>query len=86
MAKEYITGTKSENVINGLKKAKQMGLNCLALTGKHTKDVDKLCDQVISIPADNTSRVQEMHIMIGQMLCNAIEFKLGLAPLVTEEE
>jgi len=80
------TSGKSENVINGLKKAKQMGLNCLALTGKHTKDVDKLCDQVISIPADNTSRVQEMHIMIGQMLCNAIEFKLGLAPLVTEEE
>ena len=80
------TSGKSENVINGLKKAKQMGLNCLALTGKHTKDVDKLCDQVISIPADNTSRVQEMHIMIGQMLCNAIEFKLGLAPLVIEEE
>ena len=80
------TSGKSENVINGLKKAKQMGLNCLALTGKHTKDVDKLCDQVISIPADNTSRIQEMHIMIGQMLCNAIEFKLGLAPLVTEEE
>ena len=80
------TSGKSENVINGLKKAKQMGLNCLALTGKHTKDVDKLCDQVISIPADNTSRIQEMHIMIGQMLCNAIEFKLGLAPLVTVEE
>ena len=80
------TSGKSENVINGLKKAKQMGLNCLALTGKHTKDVDKLCDQVISIPADNTSRIQEMHIMIGQMLCNAIEFKLGLAPLVIEEE
>ena len=80
------TSGKSENVINGLKKAKQMGLKCLALTGKHTKDVDKLCDQVISIPADNTSRIQEMHIMIGQMLCNAIEFKLGLAPLVTEEK
>ena len=80
------TSGKSENVINGLKKAKQMGLKCLALTGKHTKDVDKLCDQVISIPADNTSRIQEMHIMIGQMLCNAIEFKLGLAPLVIEEK
>ena len=80
------TSGKSENVINGLKKAKQMGLKCLALTGKHTKDVDKLCDQVISIPADNTSRIQEMHIMIGQMLCNAIEFKLGLATLVVEEE
>ena len=41
---------------------------------------------MISIPANNTSRIQEMHIMIGQMLCNAIEFELGLAPLVKEEK
>ena len=57
----------------------------MALTGKFKKDLEKL-DQVISIPANNTSRIQEMHIMIGQMLCNAIEFELGLAPLVKEEK
>ena len=77
---------KSKNVINGLKKAKENGLKCLALTGKFKKDLEKNCDQVISIPANNTSRIQEMHIMIGQMLCNAIEFELGLAPLVKEEK
>ena len=58
----------------------------LALTGKHKKDLEKYCEQVISVPANNTSRIQEMHIMLGQMLCNAIEFKLGLAPLVIEEK
>ena len=77
---------KSKNVINGLKVAKDNGLKCLALTGKHKKDLEKYCEQVISVPANNTSRIQEMHIMLGQMLCNAIEFKLGLAPLVIEEE
>ena len=62
-----------------------MGLRSIVLTGKYTKKIEKLCDQIISIPADNTSRVQEMHIMLGQMLCNAIEFNLGLASLVKEE-
>ena len=80
------TSGKSKNVINGLKVAKENGLKCLALTGKHKKDLEKYCDQVISVPADNTSRIQEMHIMLGQMLCNAIEFKLRLAPLVIEEK
>ena len=80
------TSGKSKNVINGLKVAKENGLNCLAFTGKYKKDLEKYCDQVISVPADNTSRIQEMHIMLGQMLCNAVEFKLGLASLVIEEE
>ncbi len=80
------TSGKSENVINGLKIARKMGLKCLALTGKHTENLIQFCDEVISIPAENTSRIQEMHIMYGQMLCNAIEFKLNLAPLVKEEE
>ena len=80
------TSGKSKNVINGLKIAKQMGLKSLAFSGKYTENLDEFCDQVISIPAKNTSRIQELHIMYGQMLCNAIEFKLGLAPLVKEEE
>jgi D-sedoheptulose 7-phosphate isomerase len=31
------------------------------------------------IPSDTTARIQEMHIMLGQMLCNAIEYRLGVA-------
>ena len=69
-----------------MKIAKEKSLKSIAFTGNYTKDLDKFCDQVISIPAKNTSRIQELHIMYGQMLCNAIEYKLGLAPLVKEEE
>ena len=80
------TSGKSKNVLKGLEIAKQNGLKTIAFTGKYTYELEKLCTQIISIPASNTSRIQEMHIMIGQMLCNAIEFKLGLSPLVKEEE
>ena len=80
------TSGKSKNVLKGLETAKQNGLKTIAFAGKYTDDLEKLCSQIISIPASNTSRIQEMHIMLGQMLCNAIEYKLGLSPLIKEEE
>ena len=60
-------------------------MKCVIFTGKNSVSFIKNCDCIISIPAKNTSRIQEMHITIGQMLCNAIEYKLKLAPLVNEE-
>ena len=60
-------------------------MKCIAFTGRNFKELKNYCDCIISIPARNTSRIQEMHITIGQMLCNAIEYKLNLSPLVKEE-
>ena len=80
------TSGKSKNIINGLKKAREMQLKCLAFTGNNTTFVRDFCQEIIAIPAKNTSRIQEMHILIGQMLCNALEHNLGLADLVKEEK
>ena len=79
------TSGKSQNVIEGLKSAKKNKIKCIIFTGKNSEGFGKFCDCIISIPAKNTSRIQEMHITIGQMLCNAIEYKLKLATLVNEE-
>ena len=59
-------------------------MKTVIFTGKNTKLVEKIVDETISIPAFNTI-IQESHILIGQMLCNALEFCLNLAPLVKEE-
>ena len=80
------TSGKSKNVINAIKTAKKKGLKCIAFTGNYTRLVSGLSDEIISVPALNTSRIQEMHILIGQMLCNALEYKLGYAHLVKEEK
>ena len=79
------TSGKSENIIKAFEKAKEQKLKCIALTGKYTNDVVPFCDEIISIPATNTSRIQEMHIFFGQVLCNAIEYELKLANLVKED-
>ena len=39
---------------------------------------DELEEQVAEQIATLTDRIQEMHIMLGQMLCNAIEYKLNI--------
>ena len=85
MAIGISTSGKSKNVINGLKYASKNGMRSVIFTGKNTKNVEKIVDEIISIPALNTARIQESHILIGQMLCNALEFRLKLSPLIEEE-
>ncbi len=80
------TSGKSKNVIKGLRYAKENKMKSVAFIGLYKKKIEKITDEIISIPAKNTSRIQEGHILIGQMLCNALEFKLGLTPLVDEEK
>tara|TARA_Y100000022_G_scaffold43046_1_gene35663 strand:- start:108 stop:713 length:606 start_codon:yes stop_codon:yes gene_type:complete len=80
------TSGKSKNVINAIKTAKKKGLKCIVFTGNFTRLINGLCDGIISVPAINTSRIQEMHILIGQMLCNALEYKLGYSHLIKEEK
>ncbi len=80
------TSGKSKNVINALKYSYDNGIKTILFTGKTTRFAEKITNEIISIPAKNTSRIQEAHILIGQMLCNALEFKLGLSSLVAEEK
>jgi D-sedoheptulose 7-phosphate isomerase len=37
----------------------------------------ELCDALISVPSKVTARIQEMHILIGHMMCKALEQRLG---------
>lgn len=74
------TSGQSENVITALNKAKEMGMVTTGLTGNDGGRMVSVADPLIIVPTTVTARIQEMHIMLGQMLCNAIEIELGLAP------
>ena len=66
-------------MIAALRQAKAMGLVTVALGGKDGGDMVRLADHALIVPSDTTARIQEMHIMLGQMLCGALEIELGLA-------
>ncbi len=75
------TSGKSPNVIAALRQARAMRIVTAALAGKAGGDLTTFCDHLLIVPSDTTARIQEMHILLGQMLCRAVEVELGLAPL-----
>ena len=76
------TSGNSPNIIRGLEKARALGLKAVGLSGQGgDKDGGKmagLCDPLLIVPSDITSRIQEMHITLGHMLCGALEKELDL--------
>jgi len=67
------TSGNSQNVINAIKSAKKIGCKIITLTGKDGGKMKNMGDINIIIPSNNTPRIQEMHIMIGHMICNFID-------------
>jgi D-sedoheptulose 7-phosphate isomerase len=66
-------------VIAALKQARSMRLITAALGGKGGGDMVPLADHLLVVPSATTARIQEIHILLGQMLCGALEIELGLA-------
>jgi len=67
------TSGNSENVIRAVKKAKQMGLKSIVLTGKGGGRINNLADIMIIVPSNDVQRIQESHITIGHILCDIME-------------
>jgi D-sedoheptulose 7-phosphate isomerase len=72
------TSGRSPNVLKGLRQARTMGLRTVGLSGGIGGEMRDVCDSLIIVPSSITSRIQEMHITIGHMLCKALEERLGL--------
>jgi D-sedoheptulose 7-phosphate isomerase len=73
------TSGRSPNVIEGLKAAREAGLVATAMTGRDGGDLVDLADPLLIVPSTDTARIQEMHVVLGHMLCGALELELGLA-------
>ncbi len=67
------TGGTSINVINALKLAREMGCKTIGLTGRDGGEFNTLCDAILVVPAEDTPRIQEMHILIGHTICYLID-------------
>jgi D-sedoheptulose 7-phosphate isomerase len=72
------TSGRSRNVIVALEAARAMGIAAAALSGGDGGLLRGLADPLVVVPSRTTARIQEMHILLGQMLCGALERELGL--------
>jgi D-sedoheptulose 7-phosphate isomerase len=67
------TSGKSENVIRGVEKAREIGAKTIGLTGKDGGKLKDVAELSIRVPSDNTPRIQEAHITIGHIICYLVE-------------
>ena len=72
------TSGNSKNIINAVNQANDQGIEVFIFSGKDGGNLASISKNIIYIPSNNTARIQEMHITIGQILCSALEKSLGL--------
>jgi D-sedoheptulose 7-phosphate isomerase len=70
------TSGNSQNVVLGLRRARQLGLRTLGLTGGSGGAVSEHCDVLVRPPVVNTPRVQEVHVVAYHAICAALEVRL----------
>ena len=70
------TSGNSPNVVEGLKAARELGLATLALSGRDGGLVAQAAELALIVPSRNTPRIQEVHITIGHVLCDLVDFIL----------
>ena len=67
------TSGNSLNVVKALKKANELGLTTIGFTGSRGGEMNSICDIMIKVPSDDTPRIQEVHILVGHIICQLIE-------------
>lgn len=67
------TSGNSMNIIKAFEKAKEMGIQTIALTGATGGKMKNIADITIRVPSTDTPRIQESHITIGHIICEIIE-------------
>lgn len=72
------TSGRSKNVLNGLKAASRKGIKTAALLGKDGGDIKNLASLSLIVKSSNTQRIQEIHVIIGHLLCSLVEERFVL--------
>jgi len=70
------TSGRSPNVLNALRCVRSRGCFRLGFTGADTHEMSPLVDVVFSVPSPSTPRIQEMHALLGHLLCELVEADL----------
>jgi D-sedoheptulose 7-phosphate isomerase len=74
------TSGNSPSVVKALAAARALDILPAGLAGRDGGAMREIADPLLIVPSHTTARIQEMHILIGHLLCAGLERGLGLAP------
>ena len=67
------TSGNSVNVVKAIDVARALGMKTIGLTGERASALSEKCDVCLRVPSASTPRIQEMHILVGHILCEIAE-------------
>ena len=67
------TSGNSKNVVNALKLGKELKCTCIGLSGRDGGKMNGICDINCIVSSDITSHIQEIHIIIGHLICKYVD-------------
>ena len=70
------TSGNSANVVRALQKAREMGMMTIGMTGETGGRMKECCHYLLKVPSTDTPRIQESHITLGHIFCEAVEKEL----------
>jgi len=70
------TSGNSKNILNAFRKAKELGVVTVAMTGKTGGEMRQESDFLLNVPSMDTPRIQESHIMLGHIICEIVEAQM----------
>lgn len=74
------TSGSSPNIIKAIEAAKKIGMITIGMTGKDGGEIAKMVDYSLNVSSNSTPRVQEVHITVGHVICEMIDYKLFQKP------
>jgi D-sedoheptulose 7-phosphate isomerase len=67
------TSGNSKNIVKAVETAQQKGLKIILFLGKDGGLLRGKGDLELIVPSERTARIQEMHILIGHIICSFVE-------------
>jgi D-sedoheptulose 7-phosphate isomerase len=74
------TSGNSPNVVKAAEEAHRIGMTVVALTGADGGALRDVADVLLNVPAQETPRIQESHILLGHTICGLVEDEMFGAP------
>ena len=67
------TSGNSVNVKRALERAKELGLTTVAFLGNDGGEIKSKVDLAIVVDSKVTARIQEVHILLGHLICELVD-------------
>ena len=71
------TSGGSANVVNAMRRARELGLRTIGLTGGRRGPICDVADLLLAVPLDSTARIQEVHLVTYHAICAALEQRIA---------